>query len=129
MPDRFPVIHPSFSRLQAGIMVLQYFLNPVDVVMVAVSQQDIGDPDSRFFSQRQYLGHFPGRVDDCRPAGGKIVYQVNEIFHRPEFQGLDGKGFGGLHVLSSFSADPRNRPDTPGDSAGTDKHGRQTGKP
>ena len=68
--------------MDPGRTVLEDAADAVDVIMMAVGQQDIADGDAdsgRLFDDG---GHLPGRVHDGRLAALHVLYQVDEIFHR-----------------------------------------------
>ena len=84
-----PELRFGFHQVQLSIVFFQYFANAVDMIMVTVCQQDIGNPQPPGSGQRQHCGDIPGRVHNRCPAGCMIVNQVHKIFHRPQFQGMD----------------------------------------
>jgi hypothetical protein len=54
------------------------------MVMMAMGQQYVRDPDTFPLGQLNDLWHFPGRIDDRTSPGGMVVDQVDKIFHRPK---------------------------------------------
>ena len=98
-----PELRFGLHEVQLCIAVLQHPGDAVDMVMVTVGKQDIGNAHTVTLCQRQHLGHIPGRIDHGGAATGMIMNQVDEILHRPEFQGMDGKGFVLRHPGTSRS--------------------------
>ena len=87
----FPELRFRFHQVQLCIVLVQHFTDAVDMVMVTVCQQDIGDLHALLFSQRQHRRHIPCWINNGRTVSGMIVHQVNKILHRSQFQGMDGK--------------------------------------
>jgi hypothetical protein len=77
--------------MQPGVMLPEDRLDAIDVVVMTVGQQNIGDAHALALRQRQHLRHIPGGIDDRRAATGLIVDQVDEILHGSQFQGMEGK--------------------------------------
>jgi hypothetical protein len=65
-----------------GIGVIEQFLDAINVIMMAVSQQYVGDVQVILICRSQDLIDLPGRIDYCTATAGDILDQVNEIFHR-----------------------------------------------
>ena len=77
------------EQVQLCIMGCKQFFYAIDVVMVAMREQDIGNLHALLPGKGEYRGHVPGGIDDGCPAAGMIMYQVDEIFHGPKLKGMD----------------------------------------
>lgn len=97
-----PEIGLGLEEMKLRVGRAQQFLDAVDVVVMAVGEQDVADAYVLRRRQLQNLGHIPRRIDHCGAAAGLIVDDVDEIFHRAEFERMDvvaGLGHGVLHGL------------------------------
>jgi hypothetical protein len=88
-----PELRLGFHQMQLRIVFSQDVTNAVDMIMMTVGQQDVGNPHPPGIGQRQHLGNIPGRVHNRCASGGVIMDQVNEVFHWPQFQGMDRERF------------------------------------
>ena len=86
-----PELRLGFHQVQLRIMPVKHLTDTVNMVMVTVCQQNICNLHTVLFRERQYLRHIPGRIDNSRPVCCMIVNQINKVFHRTQFQGMDGK--------------------------------------
>ena len=73
------------------IILFKHGIYAVDMIVMTVREQDIGNAHAVTISQRQHLGDFPGRIDHGRAATFVVMYQVDKVFHRTQFQGVNGK--------------------------------------
>ena len=88
----------ALQQVQLRIMLLQHLLDAVDMVVMAVGQQDIGDAHAALRGQCEDLRDIPCRVYNGRPVGRVVMDEVDEVFHRPELQGMDGEGLCAGHA-------------------------------
>jgi hypothetical protein len=72
-------------HIYPGVGGFEEFLQAIDVIGVAMSNQDPADSQIGFLSQPEDCGYIPGRIDDRRFTSFGAADQVNEIHHRPEF--------------------------------------------
>ena len=81
-----PEVVLRLQQVDLGVGMIQQFLDAVDVIVVAVSQQDIGDDEIEFPGFCDDAIDFPGRIDHRAAPARNVFDQVNEILHRPHFQ-------------------------------------------
>jgi hypothetical protein len=78
-----------FEHVDPGITVFQCLLQAIDVIMVAMREQDIGDLNISGIGKIEHLVDFPGGINDGGSIACVIVYQVDEVFHRTEFHAVN----------------------------------------
>jgi hypothetical protein len=78
--------------VDARIVALHELADAVDVIVMAVGEQDVRDAHAEALGQGVDLGHFPGRIHHGRGVRGVVVDQVDEVLHGPQFQGMDAVG-------------------------------------
>jgi hypothetical protein len=84
--------------VQLRIMRPQDILDTVDMVMMTVRQQDVRDAHAPVRGQPENLRHVPRGIHHGCTVRGVVMYQVYEIFHGPEFQGMDREGLNRRHA-------------------------------
>ena len=100
---RAPELRLRTEEMQLGVMHSEHVVDTVDVIVMTVGEQDICDAHAFALCQGKQLGHVPRGVDDRRPVASVIVDEVDEIFHRPKFQGFDAEGCFATHVFAPAS--------------------------
>ena len=83
-------VSPEFrlvlQQMNLRVVLRQHRIQRVDVIVVTVRQQDIGNAQAAFARGVQNGIRFPGRIDHGDPLAGGVGNQVDEILHRPQFQ-------------------------------------------
>ena len=64
-------------------------LKTINVVVVAVCQQDIGNPDTSGIGKTKHFIDFPGWVDNGRSVACMIMYQVDKVLHGAELHAVN----------------------------------------
>ena len=83
------VISEGGRVIGSAMKSLKYGYHPA--VKVTVGEQHVGDSQVLFCGQFDDAGHIPGGVHHGCPLAGMIMDQIDNISHRPQFQGMDGK--------------------------------------
>lgn len=86
-----PELRLGFHQVYLRIVARQDRSDAIDMIMVTVGQQDVGNFHPVPACQRLYLGNIPGRIYHRRTTGPLIVDQVDEILHGPQLQRMNGK--------------------------------------
>ena len=85
-----------FQQVYLCIAVFERLLQPVDMVMMAMREKDVGNLDAFSVGKLQHLFDLPGGIDYRCGVAGMIVDQVDEILHRAKFHTVDAIFFRAL---------------------------------
>jgi hypothetical protein len=92
-----------FEQVDPGISVFQCLLQAIDMIMVAMRQQDIGDLYISGISKIEHLLDFPCRINDGGSIARVIVYQVDEVLHGAELHAVNAYVIMALlHIQAPF---------------------------
>src|SRR4051812_17784700 len=84
----------SFVDHDGRIDLLQQGRQPLDVVIVTVSDERLGDPQSTTLGLIQQAIDLPGRIDERRLAGLRTAQDLAEVLQEPDLD-LEQLGRGG----------------------------------
>ena len=91
MQARFiQLVLPEFvfrlEQMDLGTGVIQYTFDTVNMIVMAMGEQDIGNFQVQFARAPDNAVDIPRRVDNRGKACGYVFHQVDKIFHRSQFQ-------------------------------------------
>jgi len=91
MQARFiQLVLPEFvfrlEQVDLGTGVIQYTFDAVNMIVMAMGEQDIGNFQVQFARALDNAVDILGRIDYRGTACGNVFHQVDKIFHRPQFQ-------------------------------------------